>query len=439
MTTDQIRFTPGKPDRYISTKSFQLGNTGQSVLDGMEIMFDGTNVELNGSKFVLPTLRGAIKLGWLVREDCYNPDDAPPAAISANIGVRSANDLGQNPLSPAKRSAIVTVESDERVVMSRGQRTQQANQQTQNVRASQGRAGAFVARGNAPDVGGAEFGVEVQRTFQTPAKMGMELTPNNVGSAIRQADQVKIQPGQGVTEEDLVSQMDEGQRAQYFAEKEARKADVLTRTPGYVPPPAVTTNLASYNQPGMKRQEAPAKAPARSVTASAPVQVGRVAPTQSRTVEGISVGVTTGGGTEVFDASGTDQKAQETMVTAEGITFRNTNGPKKAFPGVVPMNPAPAPAPVQEISASQLPTGYQEDTQSRIERDGTADARKSIAKAICKDFPEEYNFSDHWKRRLAMVRLNFEGRTDVIRAIFAAESDDFKRVIMEEFPEAFQS
>jgi len=431
MTPNQIRFTPGRLDRYISTKSFQLGNTGQSVLDGMEILFDGTNVELNGCRFTLPTLRGAIKLGWLVLAENYNPDESPPPAISANIGVRAANDLGQNPFSPAKRSAIVTVESDERVVMSREERTRQAAQRTTDVRASQGRAGAFVARGNAPDVGGAEFGIPVQRTFQTPAKMDMQITPNNVGSAIRQADQVKIQPGQGVTEEELLAQMDEGQRAQYVAEKEARKQDVMTRTPGYIPPPVVTTNLASLNN--QKPYQAPSKT--RVVTASSPVQVGKVAPTQTRVQEGISVGVTTGGGTEIFDPSSMNsgQKAEESFVSVEGITFRNTNGPKKAFPGLTPVSTDQATEVLQPL------TGYPEETQSRIEKDGTADARRQIAKTICPDFPAEYSFSDHWKRRLAMIRLNYEGRFDVIRAIFSAESDDFKRVIMEEFPEAFQS
>jgi hypothetical protein len=432
MTTNQIRYISGKPDRYISTRTFQLGDTGQSMWEGMDVLFDGTNVELNGSKFVLPTLRGAIKLGWLVREDCYNPDDAPSAVISANIGVRSANDLGQNPLSPVKRSAIVTVETDERVVMSHKQRTQQANQQTRDVRASQGRGGA---RDGGPDVGGSEFGVELQRTFQTPAKMSLELNPNNVGGAIRQADLVQIQPGQGVTEEGLVSQMDDEQRAQYLADKEARKADVLTRTrtQGYTPPPAVTTNLASHNQPGGKRPGGTTKA--SGIANSSSVRVGRVVSTPGKTTEGISVSMSVGGGTEVFDAAGTNQKALESSVTAEGISFRNTNGPKKDFPVVFQGGQDS----VQVSSVSQSSPVRQEEVQSRIDRDGTAEFRRRIAKELCQDFPEDYNFSDHWKRRLAMIRLNFESRVDVIRAIFAAESDDFKRTILEEFPDAFQS
>jgi hypothetical protein len=142
--------------------------------------------------------------------------------------------------------------------------------------------------------------------------------------------------------------------------------------------------------------------------------------------EGIQTTLTTGGGTEIFDASGSGGRAQESVVEAEGMTFRNTNGPKKAFGNMQMVQP--------QTGAQQ---GAPEEGQSKIEKDGTADARRSIARAICKDFPTEYEFSDHWKRRLAMIRLNFEDRLDVIRAIFAAESDDFKRVILEEFPEAF--
>jgi len=424
----QIRFMPGKMGRYISTKSFTLGGTNYSVYAGMEILFDGTNVELNGNRFVLPTLRGAIRMGWVVPAEEYDPEAPQQAAPSANIGVRPANDLGTNPLSPPKKSAIVTVESDERIVMSRSERTQQANQRTAEVRQSQGRSGAFVARGSSTElVGGAEFGVEVPRAFRTAAKTGLQVTPNNVGTAIRDAELVKIQPGEGISEEELLSRMTEGERAVYVAEKEARKDDIQSRTPGYVPPPAVTTNLATMNQPGMKQQAQP-QPKARVMSASGSPVVGRVAPTQTKTVEGISVGVTSGGGTEIYDASGSTEKPRESVIEQEGITFRNTNGPKTGFKQQAQVEPQ---------MASALPTG--EEPKSRIESDGTADYRKIVAKALCSDFPDDYNFSAHWKKRLAMIRLNYEERPDIIRAVFAAESDEFKKLLMEEFPEAFQS
>lgn len=443
---DQIKFRPGQMVQFLSTKSFALGNTGYTIAEGMEVLFDGTNVEVGGHKFVLPTLRGALKLGWLVLPENYDEAmDNPMGAPTANIQVRSANDLGANPMQPAKKTAITTIESDERVVMSRGQRAQAATQQTQQVRAQQGRAGGGVARsfsGGGLDVGGAEFGVPVARTLLTPARHETKVTPDTVGQAIIAAEKVKVQPGEGLSESEMLARMTEDERADYLAAKEARKGDVMSRTVGYVPPPAQTTNLAAYNQGNQSSGGRTASAqPARQQ----PQRAAQVQPAQSRVVaqvqgsrtiqtEGASVALSVGGGTEIADMSGMTGQVHESVVEAEGMTFRNTNGPKKAYPNMQPASPAPQPQ-VQQQASMPVDDG----TQSRIEKDGTADARKSIAKAICRDFPDEYSFSDHWKRRLAMIRLNYEGRIDVIRAIFAAESDDFKKLLLEEFPEAFAS
>ena len=427
----QIRFTPGKLERFISTKSFTLGGTNYSVYAGMEILFDGTTVELHGNRFILPTLRGAITMKWIVPAEEYDSEAPPIGAPSANIGVRSANDLGQNPLAPPKKSAIVTIESDERVVMSRSERTQQAQQRTTEVRQLQGKAGAFVARGSSSDlVGGSEFGIEVGRVFQTSAKTGLQVTPNTVGTAIRDAELVKIRPGEGISEEELRSRMTNEERAQYIAEKEARKSDIQSRTPGYVPPPAVTTNLASMNQSGMSRQGTQPQPRARIMVVSDTPVVGRVAPTQSKIQEGISVGLTSGGGVEIFDASGSTERAKESVVEQEGMVFRNTNGPKTGF-GQQLIRPE---SPQTLMLSSDL-----EESKSRIDTDGTADYRRLVAKALCKEFPDDYCFSDHWKRRVAMIRLNYEKRPDIIQAIFAAESDEFKKLLIEEFPEAFPS
>ena len=79
------------------------------------------------------------------------------------------------------------------------------------------------------------------------------------------------------------------------------------------------------------------------------------------------------------------------------------------------------------------------DKETKIEKDGTLDARKVVAKALCQDFPDTYDFGQQWKKRLANIRFNFEDRPDVIRAIFAAESDDFKKVLLAEFPEVFEA
>jgi hypothetical protein len=428
--TMQMNFRPGHMVSYISTRNFALGSTGYNVQAQMEVLFDGTNVEVGGQRFVLPTLRGAIKLQWLIPSEQYDPDAPIEANPSANIQVRAANDLGQNPMQPTKKTSITTVESDERIVMSRGDRAQAAHQHTQQVRQQQRTGGVARQTGQRSgiEMGGAEYGVAVSRSFLTPARAETKVTPDTVGTAIRNAELVKVQPGEGISEDQLLAQMTDDQRHQYLAEKEARKSDVMSRMAGYVPPPATTTNMAAYNQPGQAPRQAPAQSP-RTVVAAQPQSrvVGQV-PQGQRTsqTEGINTTLSTGGGVEIADYAGTGGKPKESVTEQEGITFRNTNGPRKPAPG---MNQ------VQPQQASSLPAG--EEVQSRIDKDGTAEARKNIAKAICKDFPAEYEFSDHWKRRLAMIRLNFETRLDVIRAIFAAESDDFKRVLIEEFPEAF--
>lgn len=402
MDATQIKFTPGQPIPFIATKKFALGNTGVDISEGMEILFDGTVVEVNGTRYTLPQLRGSIRLGWIVPSDTYDPDAPAAARPSANIQVRAAVNTNQNPMAPPQRAPITTAESDEQVVMTRGQRTAAATQATQMARAQRpgggGVARSFNGAGDV-EVGGAEFGVPVARTLKTSAKAVTEVTRDSVGQAIMAADKVKIDPGQGQSEEEMLASMTDAQRDAYLAKKEAARASVTSRlNPNYSGPP---------------------------ITQVAPAQtrvVGQVKTARSQSSEGIKATVTTGGGTETYDASGSNAPAEQSVVEAEGIRFSNTNGPKRGF------QPAP-----------QTAAPAEDQMVSKIEKDGTADARKKIAKALCPDFPDSYSFSEHWKRRLAMIRLHFEGRADVIRAIFAAESDDFKKVLMEEFPEVFAS
>lgn len=432
MALDQIKFRPGTMIKFFSTKSFALGSTGYNVTDGMEVLFDGTTVEFSGNRFTLPGLRGAIKAQWLVLPEEYDAimESGGVGPVSANVQVRSTSDLGQNPMQPARKGMIATVESDERIVMSRGDRAESVQQArtAQNQARDQARPSGGVARafgsGKGIDVGGAEFGTPVARTFTTPAKQTPEVTPNSVGQAIMAADKVKVQPGQGMSESEMLSRMSDDDREAYLSEKEARKADVLSRTVGYEREERSTSNLASNNQLGSQVKQA-----------SAPRTVGRVSGHKVSTTEGFTTTLATGRGVEIADLSGMDDApARQDTVSSEGMTFRNTNGPRKAFKPVVSSDSAEA-----STDADYIVPVRHEEPQSRIDKDGTADTRKLIAKSICKEFPDDYDFSAHWKRRLATIRLNYEGNFEVIRAIFAAESDDFKKLLLEEFPEAFTS
>ena len=83
-----IRFIPNQFQEFITTRNFQLGAQGYNVSEGTRILFDGSQAEVDGQRYPAPNLRGAVKLGWLVLAESYNPE-AIPEAPSANIGVRS--------------------------------------------------------------------------------------------------------------------------------------------------------------------------------------------------------------------------------------------------------------------------------------------------------------------------------------------------------------
>lgn len=388
-----IKFKSGVMLAFTVKKSFALGATGMQLTYGSEVSFDGTTVEYNGERFVHPQLRGAVKTGWLVLTEDYSEDDVY-IPVSANVQVRPAIEKpGTNPLSPPTRSAITAVQNDERIV---GNSTQHAAQtRTQNAQIKSAKAGQRVVVASAGSVrtkNGMEViedqsGVVVNRAIKTKARQTMELSPDNVGAAISEANKVKIDAGVGMSEEEMLSRMTEEQQEEYLSEKATRRAEVVSRNPH-------TANLA-YE----------------------PRVVGKVKTAKVMHSEGFDATLTTGGGTAITDLSDSTAKATVSETYVEGIRVTNTNGPKR----------------------DHIVQPARQDTQPRITKDGTEEWRRRIAKALCPDFPSDYNFADHWKRRLAMIRLNYETRADVIQAIFAAESDDFKAQLLEEFPEVFQS
>lgn len=394
MNPTQIQFVRNNPHTFIAVKKFALGNTGIDVVPGDEVEFDGSLVSVNNQQVSLPQLKGSIALGWLVLAKDYDPNAALQRAPSANIQVRNAVSTSTNSQIPPQRTTITTTDSDERVVMTNSQRTAAAQQQTAIARGqarNEGQVRNFAGGGGSVEQGGAEYGREIPRSFKTRANTTTEITPNSVGYAEMQANQVKIDPGKGVSEEDVLATMTEAEVEAYHAKKESKREEIASRL-------------------NPKFQGSP-------VTQLAPMQssvVGRVKSAKAQTSEGVTSRVTTGGGSEIFDPSTGNGGGKQSVVEVEGIRMTNTNGPR-----------------------ARAPQASEESPVSKIEKDGTADARRMVAKSLCADFPEQYNFGDHWKRRIAMIRLNYENRSDVIRAIFAAESDDFKKVLLEEFPEVF--
>jgi hypothetical protein len=223
--------------------------------------------------------------------------------------------------------------------------------------------------------------------FQTAAGEKAKRTSTDItraGSAIAEAQKVKIRPGRGRTREELIR-------------------DAITRG-----------GLTDDERVEYEEELASMRAMHGVVsTPTAPQVVGRVPAPQQQQREGFNITNSVGGGTETVDLGGTGgaTKDQETTIEVEGMKFTNTNGPKKGVRLVDQATP----------------------------KNGTDDAMcRKIAKAVCVDFPDNYVFTDPIQKKVARLQAYYEDRPDVIRAVAAAETDpNVKRRLVEEFPKAF--
>lgn len=105
-----------------------------------------------------------------------------------------------------------------------------------------------------------------------------------------------------------------------------------------------------------------------------------------------------------------------TTRTVDGITLTNTNGPKRD---------------------GLQPSARAEQRPAVVVRPAGEDVRRRIAKAMCADFPDLYDFTQPIKKKIARLHADFDDRPDVLRAVFAAEADDVKALLVEEFPDVF--
>lgn len=386
---EQIRFKTGEKQHFISTRNFTLGNTGASVSKGMDLFFDGSVVEVGGTEYSYPQFRGAIKVGWAVPANIYDEDNAEYGRpVAAGIQVRHPTQ-GGNPMTGGTRALSpmsAATEADERVVgnaKDHAAQTKGANSGYQRGAPVNPRVTGMVE---------AQDGVPV-RTLKTAAGERAKaqrtvLTAESVGSALRQANASGvIDPGQGISEEEMLSRMPEEDQEQYLAKKEAHKSKYVDE-----PPQARTT-------------------------------VRQVKTAKSGESEGMAFKNDVGHGIEIADMGGMGGKAKESTVTEDGITFKLTNGPTKLKPQAHPRS--------EEAAA-------QKTAAVHAVVNGTLDVRRKIAKAMCPDFPDNYLFDLPAKKKLARLQADYEDRSDVLQAVFAAESDDFKNLLVQEFPHAFE-
>jgi len=367
--TQQIKFKSGQPLELVATKNFTLGGVNMSFYKGQEIEFDGSLATIDGETRSLPQLRGAVKAGWLVEMVNYD-EGAPEVRPSAHIQVRHPTQ-GGDPNRPPEKTPIVTVESDERVV---GNTRQQAAATQENNRNYHGQR---TASRNLPPGVEDQDGIPVRR-LKTPAVSRSELTGNNAGQLLSAAKAPVIEPVRGITQDELMERMSEEERENYQAR--------------------VSANRARYED-DVQRAGGNRKPVATIKRAAAPV-----------TREGVTVGVTTGGGIETEDIHDPTAKQRVEVVEREGVRFVQTNiAPDKDQPH--PRDPAPVV--------------------------GANDPRRMIARTLCPDFPDNYAFDVPAKRRMARLQADYSDRQDVVRAAYAAETDEGKSLIVAEFPEHF--
>lgn len=392
----QMQYRPGDPDTYFVTRSFDLGNTGLKAIKGDQVNFDGTLLTMPGHPPVsMPQLRGAVKVRWLVLAQQYDPmDNSAEIPQPAGMQIRPAE--GGNPLNPQPRQPIQTaaVESDEREVANVAQHAA-ATRERNKTNYRRGGENRAVMPGDTNYVIEEQDGVVV-RGLQTPAVQDVNVM--NASSAISAANAIKVQAGEAPTREDVMAAMTPRQAAEYQQELAAHKA--------------------SYDPEGASRD----------MQAAATV-VRRVRPPGPQQREGINVTGSVGGGTEVYDAGGTGgaTAAQESVVEEDGVLFRNTNGPKKDV-RLVDKKPAQAVQTDRQVEAALADGNGADDTLCR-----------TIARAICPDFPDNYVFADPIRKKIARLQADYDDRPDIIKAVAAAETDAaMKARVVEEFPGVFQ-
>lgn len=400
MDPNQIRFRSGDAIPFIATRNFALGNTGHTITKGAEVLFDGSTVEFAGQRFSFPQLRGAIKGDWVVLSESYDQDDPSYGKpVRANIQVRHAT-KGGNPMQPQPKMAIQTTEADEREVGNTRLHAQQVNSTNKNyVRGNPvnvAQPGEVVLGKYGFEVVEQQDGVEVPgRTMKTAAgdrskESRVTLTPESARQALMNASNVTIKAGKGVSQEEMLERMSPEQQEQYLAEKASLRAQYVNDEPRQV----VST---------LQRR-----------------------PQQQQT-EGMTIRNDVGHGVEIADPAGfsSGRALREGVIQENGITFRTTNGPGSVSRQAQLIDPPSMPVRQVVAAAPSIP-------------EAPVETRKMIAKAVCADFPDDYDFAQPLKKRMGRLQADYENRPDVLRAVFAAENDEVKSLLMQEFPQAFQ-
>lgn len=401
----------GRMRAFVATRTFVLGTTNVTLTRGTEVLFDGVTIEVDGIQHRVPIMRGAIKARWLVPMEEYNDNDPSyDRGVRADIGVRPAK--GGNPLEHQPRMQITTTESDEREVRNvreHADRTAANNRVVRNQTVSGVQTGQRVQSQRGLMVVEDQDGVEVDRQLVTPAgerakQTRIDLTTNRAVEAMRVARDVTVQPGEGLSEDGMLARMNPEDREAYLAEKDAYRSRYVEDGGA-----GLTTNLP---RPESNRVVARVKSAAAT----------------TRHEGGVSVRTTVGGNASLSIGDETDgtvvgriRPTHDEVVVQEGIQFRNSNLHAKQS------SDGGSSVPQRVVASAAAPPVVPFHV----------DVRRKIAKAVCPDFPDNYDFAFSPKKKLARLQADYEDRKDVLHAVYAAESDDMKALLIQEFPQAF--
>jgi len=215
-----ITFKSGAFQNFVAAQKFQLKFAGSDVtlVPGEPLRFDGMNAEINGAMAPCPTLKGALKSGWIVPEGSEQEVVRP---VSGNIAFRPTQQTGNSTTPPLRRPAVTT-EADEREVLRVSPRSAAVAQNNRDKRAQTFQKGRLVT-----DENGME-GVEV-RSLLTPAKQRTELTATNAGSRIMQAAAPVTEAGRGVSEDEMLARMSPEAASVYREKVDAARQRVAVR------------------------------------------------------------------------------------------------------------------------------------------------------------------------------------------------------------------
>lgn len=388
----QIIFKRGEFQVLAATRDFALGNHDIKVLKGTELEFDGQVVNYDGNSYPFPSLRAAVSALWLVPVADYDEEDPSYGQrVSAGIKVGSATQSVQN---GGQKTTTTVAEADERIVMNtnaHARSTQEGNVQRRQPQQRQA------------SVAGDQDGVVVG-TVRTPTHQRTELTASSAGSALRQASDVKITPGRGITPDEMMARMTDEEREQYLIKKESVR---------HTPPAPKPKTENGHQVVGRVKSANNTKVSAEGMTATVSTARG-------------STGVADSGYGDIVGKVGSASADEHSVVEEDGMRFANTNGPRSGS--------RVSKAGEQRIRRTAEAVAPVKKEDPKI---FGGDVRRTIAKALCQDFPDNYDFEATARKKLARLQADYEDRPDVIRAVFAAEGDAFKETLLQEFPEAF--